>query len=432
VKPVHGTHDGHNGGPGVKQNVDDLALFGGPAAFLQPLYVVRPSMGDRSRFLERLNWALDNKWLTNGPLVREFEERLADLVGVRNCVATCNATTGLQLLYMAMELSGEIIMPSMTYVATAHAARLLGLTPVFCDIDPATGCLDPREAEAAVTSRTSGVVSVHLWGQPSPIDELEKVTARHGLQLAFDAAHALGCSYRGRRIGGFGAAEVFSFHATKVVTSFEGGAIITDDDGLAQHLRSLREFGFGADGHTEGVGTNAKLSEANAAMGLTSLDAFGQTVRQNRANHARYRAELLGVDGLSVVSFDEDESPNYHYVVVKIDEAVTGIHRDLLMQVLTAENVGSRRYFSPACHQLEPYRSERPVELPHTERLADQVLALPTGPEVSGGDIYRVCDIVRYAIARGPEVTDRFRRQADQAPAAASRPMRPAGEGGRR
>ncbi|MCO5995415.1 dTDP-4-dehydro-6-deoxyglucose aminotransferase [Actinoallomurus rhizosphaericola] len=402
----------------MKQQVDDLALFGGPAAFLQPLFVGRPSIGDRSRFLERMNWALDNQWLTNGgPLLREFEERVADLAGVRNCVATCNATTALQLMYLAMELSGEVIMPSMTFIATAHAARMVGLRPVFCDIDPATGCIDPREAEAAVTSRTSAVVGVHLYGRPCPIDELQKVTVKHGLKLAFDAAHALGCTYQGRRIGGFGTAEVFSFHATKVVNSFEGGAIVTDDDGLAQHLRSLNAFGTGAGGRTERIGTNAKMSEAAAAMGLTSLDAFDATVRHNRANHALYQSELLGVEGVSVFSFDEEESPNCQYVVVQIDEAVAGVHRDLLMQVLRAENVVPQRYFSPACHQVEPYRSECPVELPHTERMADQVLVLPTGPAVSGEDIRRVCDVVRCAVTRGRQVTERFHRRTDHATA---------------
>lgn len=404
----------------MKQKVDDLALFGGSPEFTQPLSVGRPSIGDRSRFLERLNRALDDRWLTNGgPLVREFEDRVAEVAGVRNCVATCNATTALQLLYMAMDLSGEVIMPSMTYVATAHAARMLGLTAVFCDVDPVTGCLDPREVEAAVTSRTSGVVGVHLWGRPSPIGELEKVAARHGTHLLFDAAHALGCDYRGRRIGGHGAAEVFSFHATKVVNSFEGGAVVTDDDGLAQRLRSLRAFGFGDGGRSERLGTNAKMTEAAAAMGLTSLEAFPQTVRHNRANHARYRSELRGVDGVSVVSFDEDESPNCQYVVIKVDAAVTGIHRDLLMRVLRAENIMPQRYFSPACHQLEPYRSERPVELPNTERLAEQVLALPTGPATSEADILRVCEVVRRTCAAGPEVTDRFRRQGDQPHASA-------------
>lgn len=421
MKPDRGTH-GHDGDPGVKQKFDDLALFGGPAEFPQPLCVGRPTVGDRSRFLERLNGALDEQWLTNGgPLVREFEERVAEVAGTRNAVATCNATMALQLLYMATELTGEVIMSPMTYVATAHAARILGLTPVFCDIDPATGCLDPRAAEAAVTSRTSAIVPVHLWGRPSAIDELEKVADRHGLRLLFDAAHALGCTYQGRPIGGFGGAEVFSFHATKVVNSFEGGAVVTDDDDLAGRLRSLRSFGFGPDGNSQRTGTNAKMSEAAAAMGLTSLEAFGETVLHNRANLAHYASELAGLDGVQVVTYDEDQSPNCQYVVVKVDENVTGIHRDLLMRVLAEENIVTQRYFSPACHQVEPYRTERPVELPHTERLAEQVLALPTGPTVSAADIRRVCAVVRCAVGQGPVVTDRFRQGADRAPVRATR-----------
>lgn len=392
----------------MKRAVGDLALFGGQAAFLEPLYVGRPSLGDRKRFLERVCWALDNRWLTNGPLVREFEQRVAELCGVRNCVTMCNATTALHLLYLAVGLSAEVIMPSMTYVATAHAARLLGITPVFCDVDPATGCLDPQQVEAALTPRTTGVVSVHLWGRPSHIEELEKIATRHRLRLVFDAAHALGCSYRGRKIGGFGDAEVFSFHATKVVNSFEGGAVVTDDDDLAEKLRSLRTFGVGSDGQVGGVGVNAKMSEASAAMGLTSLDAFEQTVGHNRANHARYRSELRGIEGIEVVGFDEDETPNWQYVIVKIDKSVTGIHRDTLQHVLKAENVVAQRYFSPGCHQLEPYHTERPIELPLTEALSEQVLALPTGPATSGEEVSRVCEIIRCGIRHGQVISDRL------------------------
>ncbi|MCZ7428730.1 DegT/DnrJ/EryC1/StrS family aminotransferase [Micromonospora sp. WMMA1949] len=396
----------------MKDTLADLAALGGTPEFSRFLQVGTPSVGDRSRLFDRLNTAMDNEWLTNGALVREFEERIADLAGVRHCVATCNGTLALQLLYMATGLSGEVVMPAMTYVATPHAARVLGLTPVFCDVDPVTGCLDPEQVEAAVTPRTSGIVGVHLWGRPGRADELEKVAARHGLTLTFDAAHALGSSFQGRRVGGFGSAEVFSFHATKVVNCFEGGAVVTDDDGLAQELRVLRTFGITADGRSVGIGTNAKMTEASAAMGLTSLDAFGEIVRHNRANHAHYRSALRGVGGLSVVDFDEQEDPNWQYVILKIDEAVTGIHRDLMIEVLTAENAGARRYFSPACHQLEPYRSERPTSLPHTERLAEQVVALPTGPAVSPTDIDRICHIVRLAISHGPELTDRLRRRA--------------------
>ncbi|MFB7896311.1 aminotransferase class I/II-fold pyridoxal phosphate-dependent enzyme [Streptomyces xiamenensis] len=394
----------------MKQKFDDLALFGGPAEFSQPLSVGRPTVGDRKRFLERLNGALDRQWLTNGgPLVHEFEDRVAEVAGTRHCVATSNATMALHLLYMATGLSGEVIMPAMTYVATAHAARALGLTPVFCDVDPDTGCIDPRRAEEAVTARTSGIVGVHLWGRPSAIDDLGKVAERHGLRLLFDAAHALGCSYRGRPVGGFGAAEVFSFHATKVVNSFEGGAVVTDDGDLAERLRSLRSFGFGPDGTSQRVGINAKMSEAAAAMGLTSLEAFEETRRHNRVNLDHYAAGLAGVDGVEVVTYDAAQNPNCQYVVIRVDEAVTGIHRDLLMRVLKEENITTQRYFSPACHQVEPYRTERPVVLPHTERLAEQVLALPTGPTVATADIHRVCEVLRCAVGAGPQVTERFR-----------------------
>ncbi|ABP54672.1 DegT/DnrJ/EryC1/StrS family aminotransferase [Salinispora tropica] len=392
----------------MKNTVADLAVLGGTPTFPQVLQVGTPSVGERSRLFERLNTALDNRWLTNGALVREFEERIAELAGVRHCVATCSGTMALQLLYQATGLTGEIIMPAMTYVATAHAASMLGLTPVFADIDPETGCLDPQQVETVLTPRTSGIVGVHLWGRPCAADELEKVAKEHGLTLVFDAAHALGCSHQGRRIGGFGSAEMFSFHATKVVNCFEGGAVATDDDALAGELRVLRTFGITTDGRSLGVGTNAKMTEASAAMGLTSLDAFTETMRHNRANHARYCSALRGCSGLTVVDFDEAQDPNWQYVIVKIDEAVTGIHRDLVMRILRAENTGAQRYFSPACHQLEPYRSQRPVPLPHTERLAEQVLALPTGPAVSAVDIDRICSIVRCAVSHGPELADRL------------------------
>ncbi|MFJ7984337.1 dTDP-4-dehydro-6-deoxyglucose aminotransferase [Streptomyces sp. NPDC096351] len=395
----------------MKRNLGDLAVFGGPSAFLQPLHVGRPNVGDRARFLDRVNWALDHQWLTNGgPLAREFEQRVAELAGVRYCVSTCNATVALQLLARAADLSGEVIMPSLTFPATAQAFRWLGLTPVFVDIDPATNCLDPDLIEAAITPRTSAVVPVHLWGRPCAVDRLAKVSADHGLKLFYDAAHGLGCTSEGQPIGGFGQAEVFSFHATKVVNAFEGGAVVTDDERLAQRVRAMHNFGFTQGRVSTETGTNGKMTEAAAAMGLTSLDAFEETVRRNEANHDDYRSELAGLAGLEVMEFDRAERNNYHYLVVEVDAAVTGVHRDLLDEVLRAENIMCQRYFSPGCHEMEPYRSERPVSLPHTERLARKVLALPTGPTVSREDIRRVCDIVRLTLERGHEVT----RRADE------------------
>ncbi len=397
----------------MKRDIEDFAIFGGRSAFLHPLYVGHPNIVDRDRLFDRLNWTLDNQWLTNGgPLAREFEDRVAELSGVRNCVATCNATVALQLLVHAAELTGEVIMPSMTFAATPHSVRWLGLTPVFCDIDPRYGGVDVSAVEASITERTSAIFGVHLWGRPCAVDELEKLAAARGLRLFFDAAHALGCSSEGRPIGGFGDAEVFSFHATKVVNAFEGGAIVTDDDDLAQRIRSLHNFGIGMDGFNAAGGTNGKFNEAAAAMGLTSLDSFPKYTRHNQGNYELYRSELAGVAGVRVIEFDPDERNNYHYIVIEVDKEVTGISRDLLMELLHAERVQAKPYFSPACHELEPYRSQRPMRLPHTEWLAARVLAMPTGTTVSREDIRRVCNIVRIAAERGTDITARRRQDA--------------------
>ncbi|MDB1090301.1 dTDP-4-dehydro-6-deoxyglucose aminotransferase [Streptomyces sp. ACA25] len=401
----------------MKRDLGDLALFGGHASFIQQIHVGRPNGIDRARLFDRLSWALDNQWLTNnGPLAREFEERVADLAGVRNCVAICNATSALQLLVHAAELTGEVIMPSLTFAATAHAVRWLGMEPVFCDIDPGTGCLDPEKVAAAITPRTSAIFGVHLWGRPCDVDALEKVAADTSVRLFFDAAHAIGCTSQGRPVGGFGEAEVFSFHATKVVNAFEGGAVVTDNDDLAHHIRSLANFGFGLKSANDAGGTNAKMSEASAAMGLTSLDAFDDVVRQNRSNYEQYRAELSGLPGVSVIDFDHEELNNYQYVIIEVDEEITGLPRDLLLALLRAENVVAQRYFSPPCHRMEPYRSRQDAHLPHTEELSARVLALPTGSTISREDIRRVCNIVRLAASRGSELTARWEqsRSGDQ------------------
>lgn len=402
----------------MKQRVEDLALFGGQPAFLQNVLVGRPSIGDRARFFDRLDWALSNRWLSNGgPLVQEFEGRIAELAGVRNCVATCNATVGMQLLLRGLGLHGQVIVPSLTFVATAQAVSWIGLEPVFCDVDPETGCLDPAAVEAAITPGTTGIIGVHLWGRTGGLTELEKLADANDLQLVFDAAHALGCTAGGRAVGGFGAAEVFSFHATKVVNSFEGGAIVTDDDELARRLRAMQNFGFESSGVAVHVGTNAKMSEASAAMGLTSLDAFDEVVRHNAGTYELYATELAGVRGLRLVEFDTRERNNFQYVVVLVDPAAEGLERDALVEVLRAENVVAQKYFSPGVHRMPAYRCVPGPDLPVTDRLAAQVVALPTGPAVSREDVRRICDIARVAAGAGHQVTRRWRERTGAVPA---------------
>lgn len=389
----------------MKRDIGDLALFGGRPSFLRPLHVNTPNNFDRDRLYERLDWALDNRWLSNaGPLVLEFEERVAELAGTKHCVATCNATVALHLLVRAAGLTGEVLMPSLTFSATAHSVRWLGLDPVFCDIDPATGCVDPAEVEAKITDRTSAIFAVHLWGQVAAVDELTAIAERHGIPVYFDAAHAIGCTLDGKPVGGFGAAEVFSFHATKMVSAFEGGAITTDDDELAATLRGLKNFGKGLpEGHEMG-GTNGKMSEASAAMGLTSLESYERSLSHNKHNYAAYESELDSIAGVRLFTGTTPETNNQQYAVVEVDEEVTGIGRDLLMQVLRAENVMVIPPIgAPACHEIEPYR-RTPLRLPHTERLTARVMALPTGSTVGREQVRRVCDVIRCAVANGPAV----------------------------
>lgn len=379
-----------------------LAIFGGKPRFAEPLHVGRPNIGNREALLNRLNAMLDRGWLTNnGPLVQEFEAQLATYLGVGHVICMCNATIALEIATRALGLSGEVIVPSFTFVATAHALQWQETTPVFCDVDPHTHNLDPARVEELITPRTTGIIGVHVWGRACDVEALQAIAGRHGLRLMFDAAHAFGCSSRGQMIGGFGEAEVFSFHATKFFNTFEGGAVATNNDELAARIRLMKNFGFAGYDNVIYVGTNGKMNEASAAMGLTGLESLGHFVDVNRRNYHAYREGLAGLPGITLIEYPTEEKLNYQYVVVEVDEAAAGLSRDRLVEVLHAENVLARRYFFPGCHEMEPYRSYFPharLQLPETEKLVQRVMLLPTGTALGVNEITIVCDILRVAL----------------------------------
>ena len=294
----------------------------------------------------------------------------------------CNATIALEIAIRALELKGEVILPSYTFVATAHALQWQEITPVFADLDPRTHNIDPASIERLITPRTTGIIGVHVWGRPCDTAALEGIAARHRLKLMYDAAHAFGCSHAGRMIGGFGTCEILSFHATKFLNSFEGGAIVTNDDALADQMRLMRNFGFVDYDRVIYVGTNGKMTEICAAMGLTSLEAMDDIIAINKRNYEAYRRGLSGLPGVNVISHDDSERSNYQYVPAEVAPGSAPLTRDELIAVLHAENVLARRYFWPGCHQMEPYRSLQPnasLLLPETERLAPRIMVLPTG-----------------------------------------------------
>lgn len=395
----------------MKARLEDLAVFGGPAEFPEPIMVGRPNLGDRGRLLARLEDMLDRRWLSNGgPYVLEFEGRIAALAGVRHCVAMVNGTVGLEIMARAAGLTGEVIVPPFTFVATAHALQWQQITPVFCDIDERTHNIDPDLVESLITPRTTGILAVHVWGRPAPVEELTAIARRHGLRLLFDASHAVGCTLRGRPLGGFGDAEVFSFHATKLLNAFEGGAVVTNDDALAARMRSMRNFGFSGYDQIDGLGVNGKMNEASAIMGLTCLDALDTFIAANRRNYDGYRESLAGIEGLRVAEYDERDTSNFQYVVLELSPDA-GLSRDQLVKLLVAEGIVARRYFYPGCHRAEPYRSLFPAAaegLPVTDRVASRVVVLPTGTAVDGTAVTRVSDLIRFAVAHGPAIAGRL------------------------
>jgi dTDP-4-amino-4,6-dideoxygalactose transaminase len=251
------------------------------------------------------------------------------------------------------------------------------------------------------------MIGVHLWGRTCDIDALTDIARRHDLKLLFDAAHAFACSYKGRMIGNFGEAEVFSFHATKFLNTFEGGTVATNNDDLAGKIRLMKNFGFMGYDNVGYIGTNGKMSEVSAAMGLTSLEHLSDFIATNLRNHRLYREGLHDVPGLRLISYDDNERCNYQYVVLEVDETASGLARDELKDLLWAENVLARRYFYPGCHRMEPYRSYFPnayLLLPVTEQLSRKVLVLPTGTGVGPEDIETICHILRFAVANARAV----------------------------
>jgi dTDP-4-amino-4,6-dideoxygalactose transaminase len=385
-----------------------LAILGGQPRFAQPVHVGRPNLCDTRRLYERFDGILERRWLTNdGPVVREFEQKICEVTGVKHCVTMCNATVALEIAIRALDLQGEVIVPSYTFIATAHALQWQEITPVFADIDPNSYNIDPGCLDRLITPRTTGIIGVHVWGRPCNTTAIESIARRHKLKVMYDAAHAFGCSHEGRMIGGFGECEILSFHATKFLNSFEGGAIVTNNDELAEKVRLMRNFGFAGYDRVIYLGINGKLTEICAAMGLTSLEGMDELIRLNRANYEEYRTQLADIPGLNLIDYTTTDKRNFHYIVVQVSEPQSSLSRDELIEVLHSENVLARKYFWPGCHRMQPYKALFPnayLLLPNTELRSAQVMVLPTGQGVSRDDIAAIADILRSALSQGSKV----------------------------
>lgn len=386
----------------VIKSKQDLAINGAEPLFSEMVHVGKPNVGDKKQFLNYVEEMFERGWLTNnGPLVQALEEKVASYHNVKDCVAMCNGTIALEIAIRALDLKDEVIVPSYTFIATAHALHWQGIKPVFADIDPVTHTLDPESVKRLITPDTSAILAVHLWGRPSLIRQLEEIATEYNLKLMFDAAHAFGCSSQGTMIGNFGSCEVLSFHATKFFNTFEGGAVLTNDSELAERMRLMRNFGFSGLDNVIYPGTNGKMPEVSAAMGLANLAQIEKVIEKNKQNYIKYKQELDAVSGVSILQFDLEEKNNYQYVVVEITtEEVT---RDKIVEALYAENIRARKYFWPGCHKMKTYESLYPEagnKLPNTNMVSDRVIVLPTGMAVSEKDIEGICSVIKVVVGK--------------------------------
>jgi dTDP-4-amino-4,6-dideoxygalactose transaminase len=369
---------------------------------------MRPRLPDRERFTGLLDAIFAARWFTNdGEVVRALEARLERWLGGRFCAACCNGTVALQIALRSLDLRGEVITTPFTFPATVHAIEWNGLTPVFCDIDPATYNLDPAAAADAITARTSALLPVHVFGNPADVVALAALATPHGARVIYDAAHAFAVRHRGRPIGDWGDLAVFSFHATKLFHTAEGGAVVGGDPARAPAIRLLRNFGIVDENEVRGVGLNGKLSELHAALGMALLDDIEAEIAARARLAARYDAALASVEGLHWQRFAADTQRSHAYYTVEIDPAGFGLSRDEVHAALRAEGIVARKYFWPLCSSNAAYRdlpSARPGRLPNAERIATRVLSLPLYGELAAGDVDTIAECLLGLHRAAPRV----------------------------
>lgn len=386
-----------------------LAVLGGAPAFDNSVPVGQLYFPDWGNYVQAMRGIFERQYYTNqGPLVQELESALKERMQVRHVICVANATIGLMMAADALALKGRVITPAFSFIATSQSLTWAGLEPLFCDIDPNSHQLDPSKVEHALKNEAvSAVLAVNLWGDACAHEELGRLAARRGVPIYYDSAHAFGCEIAGNPIGSLGALEVFSFHATKVLSAAEGGCICTNDDALAARLRNIRSsYGAGVPAHVSRT-ANGRMSEAQAAIALLSLRDFPAILDRNCTLFDAYTAGLADVAGLRLLHPQAVSRTNYQYVVCEIDAAEFGLNRDELQAVLRAENVMARRYFYPGIHRCTPYLEMFPhasAELQVTEALCSRVLQLPIGQAVDEGVAVRITALVRAAQANASAI----------------------------
>lgn len=367
--------------------------------FYKPVYITQPLLPDIEELKSMLEEIWASKQLTNyGKMAKNLEKELANYLGINHLSLFSNGTLALQIACKVLRLSGEVITTPFTFAATTHVLNWCGLKPVFCDIEEDTLNLNPDRIEELITPDTTAILPVHVFGTPCNVDRIQQIADKYGLKVLYDAAHAFGVKVKGRPIGSFGDISMFSLHATKIYHTIEGGALSYKDPNMKERAEWLRNFGIKSEDRVFEPGTNAKLNELQAAVGLLVLKLVDAEIENRKTVTELYRKHLRDIPGIKLFSDIEGVTHNYPYFVIRIDKNEFGITRDELHSELRKYNVYSRRYFYPLCSQFQCYRdlpSASVTKLPTATKIVEQVLSLPLYGRLDRGDVEKICQIIR-------------------------------------
>lgn len=363
------------------------------------IQVAQPFMPPLEEFIPYLERIWENKWLTNnGELHQQLEKELAAYLGVNYISLFSNGTLALMTALQALTIHGEVITTPFSFVATTHSLWWNKITPVFVDIDPITYNLDPKKIEAAITPQTTAIMPVHVYGNPCDMVEIQRIASKHNLKVIYDAAHAFGVKKDGVSILNEGDLSVLSFHATKIFSTIEGGAIISHSEEMKHHIDNLKNFGFRGELVVEEPGINAKLNEVQAAYGLLQLKYVNGFIEKRKLITNTYRELLKEMPGITLQTDVDAIEHNYSYFPVLINKSEFGFSRDELYEKLKANDILSRRYFYPLISNFEPYKelsSASKANLPIANKIADQVLCLPIYVDLSIEEVEKIVKIIK-------------------------------------
>lgn len=363
---------------------------------VRKISVTQSSMPPMEEYIEEVKELWQTKWLTNmGAKHKAFQAALLDYLCVEHVELLTNGHMALELSMQALNLTGEVITTPFTFASTTHAIVRNGLTPVFCDINPVDFTMDTDKMEALITDKTSAIVPVHVYGNICNMEEIERIAHKHNLKVIYDAAHTFGETYKGRGIGSYGDASCFSFHATKVFNSIEGGAVCFQEEAFGLALYRLKNFGIRGPEVVDGIGANAKMNEFCAAMGLCNLRHIDAEIAKREKVVAAYRNALADVAGIQLNPIQKNVKSNYAYFPIVIDEKVFGANRNEVFEVLVEQGIGARKYFYPLTNTFACYHGQYDVNLtPIAQSVSEQVLTLPLYADLSFEDVERICNVI--------------------------------------